>query len=120
MCTTTGTGEAVMRELVGSNWSPPASTTRRREPDIAGITTRPTSANGTHPIDRVDRVGRTAALTLTGHRPARAASESHAVCHTDLLTLYGVDSAGSHPAGQDGPRSRRTLAGCRGRSAGFF
>ena len=36
--------------------------------------TRATSANGTHPIDRVDRVGRSAALTLTGHRPARAAS----------------------------------------------
>jgi len=50
------------------------SSTRRREPAIAGITTRATSANGTHPIDRVDRVGRTAAMTLTGHRPARAAS----------------------------------------------
>ena len=36
--------------------------------------TRATSAKGTHPIDRIDRVGRTAALTLTGHRPARAAS----------------------------------------------
>src|SRR5437660_1259126 len=73
MCTITGTGEAVMRGLAGSRWGPPASSTRRREPAMAGTTTRATSGYGTHPIDRVDRVGRVAAW-VTWHRPRGEAS----------------------------------------------
>ena len=47
-----------MRGFAGIRCGPPATSTRRREPATAGIRTRATSANGTHPVDRVDRAGR--------------------------------------------------------------
>ncbi len=74
MCTITGSGEAVMRGLAGNMWGPPANSTRRSEPAMAGITTTAMSGYGTHPIERFDRVGRTADRTFTWRRPRRASS----------------------------------------------
>jgi hypothetical protein len=74
---TTGSGEAVMRWLAGRTCGPPASSTRRKAPAMAGNTTTDTSANGTHPVDRVDpvdRVVRAVACVVTWRRPGRAAS----------------------------------------------
>ena len=77
------------------------SSTRRREPAIAGITTRATSANGTHPIDRVDRVARTAALTLAyayhaagSGQPRRAAQFFGAAA--SVAAGAGADDRGPH------------------------
>ena len=77
MCTTNGTGEAVRRGFAGRRCGPPASSTSRSEPAMAGTTTRATRAKGTHPIDRLDRVDRVvqaAAWMLTWRRSDRAVS----------------------------------------------
>src|SRR5207344_1689105 len=73
MCTTKGTGELLRRGLAGDTSGPPDTSTRRSVPAIAGSSTRVTSANGTPPVDHVDR-GRRAAVTVTSRRPDRAAS----------------------------------------------
>ena len=65
MCTTTGAGEAVTPGFAGITCGPPATSIKRKEPLIAGTRTRATSANGTHPGDRVDRVGRAVGRTVT-------------------------------------------------------
>ena len=55
MCTTTGTGEADIRESAGISCGPPANPMSRSEPKRAGMRTKATSANGTHRLDRLDR-----------------------------------------------------------------
>ena len=74
MCTTTGNGEAAIRGFAGMRCGPPNTSTRRKEPEMAGIRTRATSTNGTHPTHPVDRVGRAAAGTVTWHQPGQAVS----------------------------------------------
>ena len=77
MCTTTGIGEAVSRGFAGMSCGPPASSTSRSEPAMAGTTTRAISANGTHPIDPVGPgrpSGAVPAWMVIWRRPGRAGS----------------------------------------------